>query len=551
MIQRLFIKNFAIINELSLPLKNGLTVITGETGAGKSIILKSLGITLGANGDKMDVRSGEEKAIVEVELTIDGQETIMRRLISKGGRIRSFIDDEPIAEQIYRDTVSTLADFHGQHEQQYIMNAATHIDFLDSFCDSDNLVQTIQATYLDLVHTMKELDLLIERQKGAENQKELLQFQIQEIQSIDPQIDEDINLGKEFKRLNHVEELVSTVQRLNQSLTENDHSIYRQLASAVDELNRLSKYDDTLNPYMESIQQASVTIQDASSDLIQHIDSLELDPSQLQEVEERLQAIESLKRKYGGSIEQVQNYIQESKIELEELSGIDVAISNLESEKTHLINRYQKFADELNSIRDKYSTKIATEIEDEMVQLNMPGAKFEVRMDQKSDQSSVIIFDGNPVRYGSKGYDQVEFFLSANPGEVPKPITKIASGGEVSRIMLGIKSVLKKYDPVETLIFDEIDSGISGQAAEKVSEALEKLSTDKQVICITHLPQIASRADHHLYIDKTMKEDKTSVNARYLNHEEKLTAIAKLFSGDTVTKEGITSAQQFMDQARG
>ena len=551
MIQRLFIKNFAIINELSLPLKNGLTVITGETGAGKSLILKSLGIILGANGDKTDVRSGEEKAIVEVELTIDGQETIMRRLISKGGRIRSFIDDEPIAEQIYRDTVSTLADFHGQHEQQYIMNAATHIDFLDSFCDSDNLVQTIQATYLDLVHTMKELDLLIERQKGAENQKELLQFQIQEIQSIDPQIDEDINLGKEFKRLNHVEELVSTVQRLNQSLTENDHSIYRQLASAVDELNRLSKYDDTLNPYMESIQQASVTIQDASSDLIQHIDSLELDPSQLQEVEERLQAIESLKRKYGGSIEQVQNYIQESKIELEELSGIDVAISNLESEKTHLINRYQKFADELNSIRDKYSTKIATEIEDEMVQLNMPGAKFEVRMDQKSDQSSVIIFDGNPVRYGSKGYDQVEFFLSANPGEVPKPITKIASGGEVSRIMLGIKSVLKKYDPVETLIFDEIDSGISGQAAEKVSEALEKLSTDKQVICITHLPQIASRADHHLYIDKTMKEDKTSVNARYLNHEEKLTAIAKLFSGDTVTKEGITSAQQFMDQARG
>ena len=551
MIQRLFIKNFAIINELSLPLKNGLTVITGETGAGKSIILKSLGITLGANGDKMDVRSGEEKAIVEVELTIDGQETIMRRLISKGGRIRSFIDDEPIAEQIYRDTVSTLADFHGQHEQQYIMNAATHIDFLDRFCDSDNLVQTIQATYLDLVQTMKELDLLIERQKGAENQKELLQFQIQEIQSIDPQIDEDINLGKEFKRLNHVEELVSTVQRLNQSLTENDHSIYRQLASAVDELNRLSKYDDTLNPYMESIQQASVTIQDASSDLIQHIDSLELDPSQLQEVEERLQAIESLKRKYGGSIEQVQNYIQESKIELEELSGIDISISNLEEEKTHLINRYQKLADELNSVRDKYSTKIATEIEDEMVQLNMPGAKFEVRMDQKFEKSSAIIFDGNPVRYGSKGYDQVEFFLSANPGEVPKPITKIASGGEVSRIMLGIKSVLKKYDPVETLIFDEIDSGISGQAAEKVSEALEKLSTDKQVICITHLPQIASRADHHLYIDKTMKEDKTSVNARYLNHEEKLTAIAKLFSGDTVTKEGITSAQQFMDQARG
>lgn len=551
MIHRLFIKNFAIINALSLPMKKGLTVITGETGSGKSLILKSMGITLGGNGDKTDVRSGEEKAIVEVELTIKGKERILRRIISKGGRTRSFMDDEPMAEQDYRDSVVSFADFHGQHEQQYIMDPATHIDFLDSFCDSNNMVQKIEETYLDLTQTMKELDTLNEKQKDAVNQKELLQFQVQEIQSIDPQIDEDIKLGKEFKRLNHVEELVSTVQRLNQSLTENDHSIYRQLASTVDELSRLSKYDESLNPYMESINEASVSIQDTSAELIHHIESLELDQNHLKEVEERLQAIEGLKRKYGGSIDGVHCFIQESEKELDELSGLDSAISSLESDKNHLKSRYQKYADQLHSIRMKYSNKIGSKIENEMALLNMAGAKFEVQIKQQNDSGSPIVYEGQPVKYGPKGYDQVAFFLSANPGELPKPLTKIASGGEVSRIMLAIKSVLKKYDPVDTLIFDEIDSGISGQAAEKVSEALEKLSKDKQVICITHLPQIASRADHHLYIHKSIHEKKTSVTARYLNDEEKLKAIAELFSGEILTREGLTSAQQFMDQARG
>jgi DNA repair protein RecN (Recombination protein N) len=551
MIHRLFIKNFAIINALSLPMKKGLTVVTGETGSGKSLILKSMGITLGGNGDKTDVRSGEEKAIVEVELTIKGKEKILRRIISKAGRTRSFMDDEPMAEQDYRDSVVSFADFHGQHEQQYIMNPATHIDFLDSFCDSNNMVQKIEETYLDLTQTMKELDTLNEKQKDAANQKELLQFQVQEIQSIDPQIDEDIKLGKEFKRLNHVEELVSTVQRLNQSLTENDHSIYRQLASTVDELSRLSKYDESLNPYMESINEASVSIQDTSAELIHHIESLELDQNHLKEVEERLQAIEGLKRKYGGSIDGVHFFIQESEKELDELSGLDSAISSLEFDKNHLKSRYQKYADQLHSIRMKYSNKIGSKIENEMALLNMAGAKFEVQIKQQNDSGSPIVYEGQPVKYGPKGYDQVAFFLSANPGELPKPLTKIASGGEVSRIMLAIKSVLKKYDPVDTLIFDEIDSGISGQAAEKVSEALEKLSKDKQVICITHLPQIASRADHHLYIHKSIHEEKTSVTARYLNDEEKLKAIAELFSGEIVTREGLTSAQQFMDQVRG
>ena len=551
MIHQLYIKDFAIINEISLLFNEGLTVITGETGAGKSILLKSLGIILGAKADKTDVRSSQQQAVVEAELSIGGQEKIFRRLISKGGRTRSFIDDKPMLEPAYRETVNSLADFHGQYEQQYIMDPVTHIDFLDAFYDSNDLIRKIELTYSDLIQTIQELDQSIKLQNNSSNQKELLQFQIQEIQAVDPQIDEDIELGKEFKRLNHVDELISTIQSLNQSLTEHDHSIYRQLASTLNELERLSKYDESLKPFIDSIDQATVSIQDASAGMIQHGESIEYDQKRLQEVEERLQAIESLKRKYGGSIELVRLFIQNSDQELTHLSGLDEKISELELEKTHLINRYQKLADQLNTLRMKFAEKVAVEIEMEMANLNMAGAIFQVRIIQIEDYESFIQFQDKPVKYGSKGYDQVSFFLSANPGELPKPLIKIASGGEISRIMLAIKSVLKKSDPVDTLIFDEIDTGISGQAAEKVGEALKKLSHDKQVICITHLPQIASKADHHVFIHKKIKNEQTEVVARYLNNKEKIQAIAELFSGENMPKERIKSSQQFIDQARG
>ena len=298
MIQRIYLKDFAIIRETEVLLKNGLTVITGETGAGKSILLKSLGIALGGKSDKTDVRSGQSQSVLEAELS---DQQIYRRLISKGGRTRSFINDEPMTESDYRDAVQSLADFHGQHEQQYIMNAHTHIDFLDRFCKAEKMVEKIDTIYSQLVDNIHALEEAKAKLENASNEKELLQFQVQEIEAISPEIDEDMALGKEFKRLNNMDELVSTVQRLNQSLTEHDHSIYRQLSSALNELESLSKYDESILSFIESIKQASVSIQDASADLTQYADSIENDPNRLQEVEERLHAIESLKRKYGGS----------------------------------------------------------------------------------------------------------------------------------------------------------------------------------------------------------------------------------------------------------
>lgn len=550
MINNLYIKDFAIINELNLPFKNGLTIITGETGSGKSILVKALSIALGAKTEKSDLRSGQNQAVIDVDIEYKLVKNY-RRLIGASGRARSFINDEPFSEQNFRDQTSALADFHGQHEQQYIMDPKTHIDFLDRFCDLEDQVEKIEAIYNELLvinNQLKELELL---KQDASNRKELLRFQINEISSVNPQLDEDLKLSSEFKRLNHLDEMIATIQRLNQSLTDNDHSTYHQLTSAAKSLEKLSAYDDAIESFIESLNQASLSIQDASSGLSQYIDTIDIDPAHLKETEERFHAVESLKGKYGGSIDAVIEFSKNSMLELDSLSGIEDKINSLNIKKLKSITSYQELSDLLHSKRMSSIASISKNVEVEMSDLNMPGSNFKVSVNQKKMLNSIINYDNEGVAFGPKGYDQVEFFLSANPGELPKPLIKIASGGEVSRIMLAIKSVLKKNDPIHTLVFDEIDTGISGKAAEKVGESLERLSKHKQVICITHLPQIASKADHHIYITKRVKNNQTKVFADYLNEKDKLEAIAELFSGDSITVEGVASAKQFRSEARG
>jgi DNA repair protein RecN (Recombination protein N) len=360
-----------------------------------------------------------------------------------------------------------------------------------------------------------------------------------------------VRLGVEFKRLNHIDELISTVQNMNQSLTEHDHSIYRQLISTLNDLERLSNYDKNLGTFIDSLKQASISIQDASVSLFQYAENIDNDPEQSKIIEDRLQEIESLKRKYGGSIESIFTFKSQAEVELESLSGLDQKIIDLEEERYLLVTQYQKIADQLHESRINNAIKLSKEIELEMSELNMAGSTFEILINTKPDSESLINFNQERIAFGSKGYDNIEFFLSANPGELPKPLVKVASGGEVSRIMLAIKSVLKKSDPVETLIFDEIDSGISGQAAEKVALSLEALAKNKQVLCITHLPQIASRAHHHMYISKKINNNQTDVVLNYLKEEEKLEAIAGLFSGENISVESISTVKEFREKARG
>ena len=543
MIDKIYIKDYAIVRELELPFYDGFTVITGETGAGKSLIVKALSLALGSKADKTDVRSGQDRAVVEVLL--NGVKNY-RRLVSKAGRIKSYINEEPLSEEFYRDQVYSLADFHGQNEQQLIMNSRTHIDFLDRFCKNDKKLHVIENVYNELINTKEELGNKLELSKQSNDKKELLEFQLKEIELISPNPNEDVELTNEFKRLNNTEETISAIQKLNQSLTEHDHSIYRQLYSAIDDLEGLSKFDKKLSYFLEILKQSSMSIQESSSGLIEYLDLIESDPSKLNEVNDRLQAIESLKRKYGGSIESVIDYVNRVQLELKELSGLDVSIIDLRNRLDSLISKYIVLANDLSQSRAEMSRNLSKQIEMTMKKLNMDGATFKVEITQKSSLDETIKYNNLNVKYGPKGYDDVEFYLSANPGEAIKPLSKIASGGEVSRIMLSIKSVLKEDDPVQTLIFDEIDSGISGEAADKVAKALKVLSEKKQVICITHLPQIASLADNHLFVGKKVVDNKTYVETHYLNDNQKVSAVAKLFSGEEpatqiIKKENIDS----------
>ena len=548
MINKIYIKDYAIVRELELPFFDGFTVITGETGAGKSLIVKALSLALGSKAEKTDVRSGQERSVVEVSLS---NHKNYRRLLSKGGRIKSYVDEEPLPEESYRDLVYSFADFHGQNEQQLIMNSRTHIDFLDRFCKNENKLSAIEKIYNELIFTKEELAKKLELSKQSNDKKDFLEFQLNEIQLISPKLNEDEELTAEFKRLNNSEETINAIQKLNQSLTEHDHSIYKQLYSAIDELEGLSKYDSKLSNFLDALKQSSMSIQESSSGLVEYLDQIESDPSKLSEVNDRLQSIESLKRKYGGSIESVIDHVEKIKIDLDELSGLDQTIEQLKSALNELISKYIELADGLSLNRSQMAKKLSSQIESTMEKLNMDGATFTVQIRQKPSQDETIKHNNVNVKFGPKGYDDVEFYLSANPGEAIKPLSKIASGGEVSRIMLSIKSVLKEDDPVQTLIFDEIDSGISGEAADKVANALKALSKEKQVICITHLPQIASLADNHLFVGKKVIDSKTYVDAMYLNDDQKISAVAKLFSGSDSAPQVINEKNSRGPRARG
>jgi DNA repair protein RecN (Recombination protein N) len=528
MINKIYIKDFAIINELELPLYDGLTVITGETGSGKSIVLQALNISLGGKTSKTMVRSVSERAVVETELN----SKIYRRIINNSGRTKSFINDEPISEGEFRNSCYSLVDFHGQHEQQFIMNESSHIDFLDSFCGLENKVNKCSNIFNSVKQTEKRLSALIKKKQLADQQKELLNFQLNEIQSVNPLQDEDIELEQELGRLKHLDEIVETAQNVTQKLTDDDESIYNQVSMVLGQIERLENIDEKLKDYSDLIRGATVNIQEASAGLNNYINTLDHDKNRLIEVQDRLGAIDSLKRKYGGSIESILEKELNTSDELNQFSNIDDEIDRLQTSILAEKDSYKNIALQLHENRISGSSELSKSIESEMRKLNMPDAKFEIKISSKNVSDSFVKIDGQNVLTTDKGLDVVQFLLSANPGEQLKPLVEIASGGEISRIMLAVKTVFQEYDPVDSLVFDEIDSGISGNAAEKVGKSLVKLSQSKQVICITHLPQIAKMAKNHLHINKTVFDGITTVKAEYLTENRSMDVINHLTSSE-------------------
>lgn len=551
MINRLHIRNFAIIDELDLILKPGLTVITGETGSGKSIILQALNVSLGMKTTKTMIKTGQAQAVVETSLYQSAKERTVYRVIPAKGRLKNYIDDTPVNDSDYRELTRNYADFHGQHEQQLIMNSATHIKYLDNYIGNQNTVRKLKTRFDQIEAVRKKLASVQRQQEYAVQRKELLNFQLNEITAVIPMVGEDLKLAKEFSVGSHQEAIITTIDDLHSCLETDDNSVQQQLHRSVRELERLLKWDAGLKNFIKLLNDAVINLQEVSSGLFEHVQSLDFDKERLREIEDRLQDLELLKRKYGGSIESVLEYKAAIENELKVFESQDYEIEQLQQNVLNFQEEYQELANKAHDKRSSAIRKLSNAIITEMYKLKMPGANFEIRMTQLADNNSPVKYGKRTVRFYPDGYDVIEFYLSANPGEKTKPLTQIASGGEVSRIMLAIKTVLQDSDPVDTLIFDEIDSGISGTAAELVADSLVKLSRDKQVICITHLPQIAVRADYHLLVQKYISADDTVVHASYLDQEEKSDALAQLISGAEITDDDRLAAQRLYERYHG
>ncbi len=532
MIKRIQIKNFAIIDELELDFSPGLTVITGETGSGKSIILQALSVVLGQKPKRIMVKSNAKRAVISANILNNGNELIFQRLISALGRQRNFLDDEPVKEAAFRESAAGKVDFHGQHEQQLIMDSSQHIGYLDRYCRHAEMVNKCGALFNEIDELTHQIHSARNRRQTEQEKQELLQFQLQEISAVEPEPGEDMELAQAFKRGSNQEELLSGINTITAAIDEDERAVHNRLSGLLQEVNRLSKYDRKLNDFKELLNEAAIDLQEAANGLRDYSRQLDFDPQALEEIEDRLKALENLKRKYGGSLESVLEIQDEIKLAIDSFQGLDDLVEKLEKQRADTIESFRIMAHRLHRKRVDAARQLAQSIEQQMSALRMAGAVFEIRIKQVPDEKSAVMFDGKPVKFFPTGYDTVEFYLSANPGEQPKPLSDIASGGEISRIMLAVKTVMQDVDPVDTLVFDEIDSGISGVAAELVADSLHDLAGSKQVICITHLPQIALRAAHHIQVTKHVQGQQTTVKARYVTGTRREAAIRQLTSGD-------------------
>ena len=531
MIQRLYIKDFAIIDELSFPLKPGLTVITGETGSGKSILIEALSVSLGGKADKIMVKSGSERAVIETEFK-DGT---FRRLISQKGRTKAYRNEEPIALNDLISVNETRVDFHGQHDQQLILKSNRHIEYLDRFCNHAEMVYKVNDLYQELGFLRLKLDTLRKSAEESSNRLDLIKFQANEIDSVNPKLNEDIELDREFKKLSHLETILSTLATLQDQLMNGERSVTDILNRNLRSLEPLVQYDESLKRIMDLLNTSIIQLQEAGSESSLQLSNANFDPDELAQVEERLQALETLKRKYGGSIESVMEKWDRIEFELKEMTSPEQSETELDHKIKKLEIEFSSLSLKLHQTRKIKSKLLSKNIEQAMSDLNMDGARFEIQIQQQTSDNAFVSLNGEMVEENQNGIDIVEFFLSANPGEAVKPLASIASGGEISRIMLAIKTVFQEMDPVGTLVFDEIDSGISGLAAEKVAEQLVNLSKSKQVFCITHLSQIANKADHHLHVEKSVQNGKTSVSAYFLKENERTRVYNDLFFGSAMT----------------
>ena len=550
MLTELRIENFAIIQQLHLELMDGLVIFTGETGAGKSIILDALEAVLGGRAETTAIRTGVERAQVEAifhlnpaikapilalledeDLVDDPDYITLAREIRREGRNTARINGRVVTASLQREIGAYLVDIHGQSEHLSLLKIASHLHLLDSYADIEPILRNYRETYQEFSQVRKDLSELLQSERDAAQRVDMLTFQIQEIEAARLKPGEEEELRQERTRLANAESLAKYSQHalmLIEEGTPEVPGVSEQLGEVVEALQSLSRIDATTEPYFQLSESNLTALQDLTHELQNYVENIEFNPRLLDRIEERVDLVNTLKRKYGNSVEEIIAFGEKAKISLETITHAEENIEELQSRELALIARLAEIGQQLSEKRQEAAESLSRMVEIELDDLRMANARFKTAIKTRPAEDGLPLVNGERVAFDSNGYDRVEFLVETNPGEGYKSLVKVASGGETSRLMLALKNVLVRADKIPTLVFDEIDQGIGGRVGMVVGEKLWNLSRQHQVMCVTHLPQLAAYGDQHYKVTKKQTDGRTITEVIQMVDEARRSELAQM-----------------------
>jgi DNA repair protein RecN (Recombination protein N) len=556
----LAVENYAVIEKVRVRFHPGLNLLTGETGSGKSIVVDALGLLLGGRASLEMVRTGATRARVsgifevaespalarlleDAGIEIEDREVLVEREIQASGKSRAFVCNRPATAALLKDLAVHLADIHGQHDQQQLFSPAVQCDMLDAFAGAGDLASQVTESFKEWRRTAVELADLDRNAQEKLRLADLWSFQRKEIEAVAPKPGEDAELNNERRVLRNVVRLQELAGGAYATLYEDPESASAQVGSIAKRLEELARIDETAQEMLAQLQPATIALQETAHSLRHYLGKLEADPGRLDEVEDRLAALEKLKRKYGASVEQVLAFLEEARANLAAVETADDRRNALQKEVAGFAAAYETTAKKLSARRREAAIELSKRVEQELAVLAMEKTRVAIR----------VVTNMDPAEWSERGADTVAFLIAPNLGEELKPLDRIASGGELSRVALALKTctsaTARKNVAPRTLVFDEVDAGVGGGAAEAVGRRLKKLSAANQVICVTHLPQIAGFADHHYFVEKHSDRGRTVASIEELAPEARTREIGRMLSGERITQEALRHAEQLIKMA--
>lgn len=550
MLLEISIKNFAIIESISLNFEQGMTVLTGETGAGKSIIIDAMNMMLGARATTEVIRHGAPKAEIEGLFSIESNraleeifdeqglelsdEIIIRREILQNGRSISRVNGQMVNLSVLRTIGQQLVDIHGQHDQEELMRPHRHIQMLDEFGDTSffELKEAYQMSFDNYRHMRKQVLDIKKNQQEHKARIEMLEFQMAEIEAANLKAGEDVTLNQERDRLLNHKHIADTLTNAYSMLDNEEFSSLANVRSAMNDMESLEEFDPEYREISSSLSESYYVLEDITKRLESIIDDLDFDGNRLMQVESRLDLIHTITRKYGGSVDDVLEYFAKITDEYNLLTGNNLSSEDMEIELKKLEKNLVDLAGQVAQARHKIAQDLETEIKQELQDLYMEKAQFQVRFSQG--------------KFSREGNESVEFYISTNPGEDFKPLVKVASGGELSRLMLAIKSAFSRKEGKTSIVFDEVDTGVSGRVAQAIAQKIHKIGQNGQVLAISHLPQVIAIADYQFFIEKISNEHSTVSTVRLLTVEERIEEVAKMLAGENVTEAALNQARELL-----